>query len=109
MRALKKGKRYRYYVSQAAIQKTGEEPTISRIPAAPLDALVTTQIHKLLGTPDKFTCGFEATPETDLAQQRALNLAKEWDQLGVEKQHEFTRNVTKRVTIGQAALWVEVD
>ena len=47
--ATKNRKRYRYYISQATIQKTGNQPAIARIPAAQMESLVSTRIHNLLG------------------------------------------------------------
>ena len=46
--ALRKKKRYRYYTSQAVIQRTGTKPEISRFPAEELEKFVKSQIHGLL-------------------------------------------------------------
>jgi site-specific DNA recombinase len=107
--AAKNGKRYRYYTSQAAIQKTGEGPAVSRFPAQELESLVTSQIHLLLGSPDKCTAGLESSLEKDVVAERTRDLAKRWPELEIVKQHEFVRNVVKRVVAGQATVWIEVD
>jgi len=53
--AVKNRKRYRYYTSQAAIQRTGDKPAVSRFPAQELERLVTSQVHLLLASPDRCT------------------------------------------------------
>src|SRR5258706_11110653 len=107
--AVKNGKRYRYYTSQASIQKTGETPEITRFPAQGLEALVVSQVHLLLGSPDKCTAGLDGSPEKDVAAERASKLAKQWPELEISKQHEFIRNVLRRVIVGQTKIWIEVN
>ena len=107
--AVKNGKRYRYYTSQAAIQQTGHKPAVTRFPAQELETLVTSQIHLLLESPDKCTADLDRSPEKDVTAERALTLAKRWPQLEIAKQHEFVRNVLRRVVVGQNTVWIEVD
>ena len=107
--AVKNGKRYRYYTSQAAIQGRGKGPVVTRFPAQELETLVTSQIRLLLESPDKCTAGLENSPEIDLAAVRALDVAKQWPQLQISKQHEFVRSVVKRVVVGQTTVWIDVD
>ena len=107
--AVKNGKRYRYYTSQAAIQRTGKGPVVTRFPAQELESLVTSQIRLLLESPDKCTAGLENSPEIDLAAERALDVSKRWPQVQISKQHEFVRSVVKRVVVGQTTVWIEVD
>jgi hypothetical protein len=78
-------------------------------PVRSTEKLVAGQVNTLLESPEKFTSLLAATPDTDVAAQKARHLATEWGQLGIGKQHEFIRKVTRRVTVGQTALWVEVD
>jgi site-specific DNA recombinase len=107
--ATKNGKRYRYYTSQAAIQKTEGAPTVTRFPAQQLEALVLSQIHLLLGSPEKCTASLENSPEKDVTGERALDLAKRWPQLETAKQREFFRSVVRRVVVGQTTVWIDVD
>ena len=44
-----------------------------------------------------------------MAADRALDLTKRWPNLEISAQHEFVRNVVRRVVVGQTAVWVEVD
>src|SRR5437588_9752867 len=67
--AVKNGKRYRYYTSQAAIQKTNNGPGVARFSAQELENLVISQIHLLLASPNKSISGLEDSPEKDVAGQ----------------------------------------
>ena len=106
---VKKGRRYRYYTSQAVIRKRGEQQQLSRYPAAELEALVMTQIHGMLKTFHKHLHKTEVSPGSDLAIQRAKDLGAEWPKLGTSKQQEFIRAVVKAVILGHNNLWIEVD
>ena len=106
---VKKGKRYRYYTSQAVIRKRGEQQQISRYPAAELEALVIAHIHEMLKTPHKYLHENEVSPCTELAIQRAKALGAQWPKLGRSKQEEFIRAVVKAVILGHNNLWIEVD
>ena len=105
----KNGKRYRYYTSQAAIRKTDSALTVTAFPAQELEALVLSQIHLLLGSPEKCVTSLENSPEKDVTAERALDLAKHWPQLETAKQHEFFRNVVRRVVVGQTRVWIDVE
>jgi site-specific DNA recombinase len=106
--AVKNGKRYRYYTSQAAIQHGDKQPELARIPARELETLVTAEILTLLKATDKCVSGLEG-PEKDLAIESTLNLAKRWPDVDVSSQHEFVRNILRRVTVGQTNVWIDVD
>jgi site-specific DNA recombinase len=106
---VKNGKRYRYYTSQAAIQKTGNGATVPRLPAQELETFVVSQIQFLLQSPDKCTSALGNTPEKDVVAERVSVLAKRWPAFGISNQHEFVRNVLRRVIVGQNAVWIEVD
>jgi site-specific DNA recombinase len=41
--------------------------------------------------------------------ERAKDLARKWPRLEIVKQHEFVRNILRRVTVGETAVWIEVD
>jgi site-specific DNA recombinase len=107
--AVKKGKRYRYYTSQAAIQKRGDQRQVTRYPAGELETLVTKQIHEMLKKPDKYLYEPEASPPTELAIQNAKDLATQWPNLSTSKQQEFIRAVVKTVILGEKNLWIELD
>jgi hypothetical protein len=107
--AVKKGKRYRYYTSQAVIQKRDGHPRVPRYPALEIEALVTAQIDQLLRSANKYLTGNKKTPGVELVLQRAKDLAAKWPDLATVEQREFIRAVVKTVTLGQASLWIELD
>jgi site-specific DNA recombinase len=107
--AVKNGKRYRYYTSQAVIQNRGDRPRIARYPAMELEAVVTTQIHQLLRSFDTYLTRNKKTPQAELALQRAKDLAVRWPEQATTEQREFIRAVVKTVTLGERSLWIEVD
>ena len=107
--AVRKGKRYRYYTSQAVIRKRGVQRQVARYPAGELEKLVTTQIHEFLEMSPKYLHETEASPDTELAVQRAKDLAAQWPKLGISKQQEFIRTVVRTVILGQKNLWIELD
>jgi DNA invertase Pin-like site-specific DNA recombinase len=107
--AVKNAKRYRYYTSQTVVRQAGIKPAITRFPAQELEQFVKSQIHLLLRAPDKCAAGMKDRPSKGAAAERAKDLAREWPELTVSKQHEFVRNILRRVTISQTAVWIEID
>jgi len=107
--ALKNSKRYRYYTSQTVVQQAGIKPAITRFPAQQLEDLVKSQIHLLLQTPGNCTAGMKSSPSKGAAAERAKDLAKQWSKLEMSKQHEFIRNILRRVSVGQTTAWIEID
>ena len=104
----KNGKRYRYYTSQAAIQRNGAQPRIARFPAQELEAFVAAQILNLLRSPDRFIREIKDGAICDAVVNRTAELVKAWPQLERSKLHQIVRSVVSRVTIGQSKVWVEV-
>jgi hypothetical protein len=107
--AVKNSRRYRYYTSQTMIQQAGIQPAIARFPAEGIEQFVKSQVHLVLQTPEKCTSGMRNSPSKDAAVEQAKNLAKTWSKLEISLQHEFLRNILRRVVIGQTAVWIEID
>ena len=84
--ANKKGRRYRYYVSQALNQqRKNEAGSVTRIPAHDIEALVMEQLGQAIRGDDSL---------------KELSVA--WSNLEVGKQGELTRLVTKTVSVGKS-------
>jgi site-specific DNA recombinase len=107
--SLKDGKRYRYYTSQTEVRKAGTEPAITRFPAHELEQVVLSQIHLLLQKVNKCTVGIRDAASRDAVAEHAKLLAKEWPTLQISTQHEFIGNIVRHVTIGETAVWIEID
>jgi len=105
--AVKNGKRYRYYTSQAAVQNSAEKPSIKRFPAHQLDHLVLAQIRELLQAPETWHAGNDSSPQLSLARERARELDKSWSMQAPEEQHKLVRQIVQRVVVGDDTVWIE--
>jgi site-specific DNA recombinase len=102
--AVKNGKRYRYYISQALLQnrahRAGQK---TRIPAHEIEAVVVTEIRALLhDTGALLDLLTNAAP--DLAELHALlasasDLAQRWPSLAPATVKGFVRAITNRVIL----------
>jgi site-specific DNA recombinase len=107
--AVKNGRRYCYYTSQAAVQHAGVKPVITRFPAHQLESFVLSQIQNLLQRPEKWKIGPEKSPKASAATKRARELGKSWLTLPLHKQHGLAREVIHRVVVGDSNVWIEID
>ena len=67
------------------------------------------QIQLLLRTPARCSAGMRNSPSKDAVAGKAKDLDTRWLKLGSSRQHEFARNVLRRVTVGQTTVWIEID
>ena len=111
--AVKKGKRYRYYVSTALITRSrSEHPRGRRIPAGDLEALVLDRLRAL------FASGAEVSDAVaplglDAATQRAVldrsaKLAERWTRLASLELRQRVRSLVQQIQIGDAhiSMWL---
>ena len=91
--ANKKGKRYRYYISQALTQqRKNDAGSITRIPAHDIEVLVNEQIVQAIGGDDSYR-----------------ELSDAWSNLETGKQSELGRLITERVTIGKSEVCMVIS
>ncbi|MEQ9112483.1 MAG: recombinase family protein [Rhodospirillaceae bacterium] len=91
--ANKKGRRYRYYVSQALTQqRKSEAGSITRIPAHDIEALVREQVEQVIGS-----------------NEALKGLGAIWPTLEAGKQSELIRLIVQRVTVGNTEVGIEVS
>jgi site-specific DNA recombinase len=101
--AVKKGMRYRYYVSRPLItQDQGESSTALRIPAGEIEHLVTSRLRQWLLDPGNI---HQATQLPDLSAQRLLiaraeEIGKNWTELPRPRQRAFVTTVIDRIDVG---------
>jgi site-specific DNA recombinase len=107
--ALKNGKRYRYYTSQATIQRVAGGTGIARIPAHDLEALVQSRICALLASPDPSIGTSARGPQAEALIQAARAKAQQWPTLGSRAQGDFMRAVLRRVVVGEKTLDIQVS
>ena len=100
--AVKKGARYRYYVSRRLITgNRGAAPEGLRIPAGEIEQLVTTRIGELLSDPARLSealaCCIESAGQQQHLQQRAAELAATWSTLPASRLRPTLATVIARI------------
>ena len=111
--AVKKGRRYRYYTSQAVIQKRNKSSYLGRIPARELEQVVSSRIQALLASPQELAASCLESSElaNDLGRviEAAQAMAKKWPELTSQQSTELVRGVVRRVVIRGSELEIEGD
>jgi site-specific DNA recombinase len=109
----RRGKRHRYYVSQAKIQgrSTGHGSPI-RVPARDIEEIVCSRILSLLRSPEELLHATGAEENSAAACESLImagkQLAKTWPSKSMAEQHEFLREVIARIVVGQTGLQIDV-
>jgi site-specific DNA recombinase len=101
--AVKRGKRYRYYISQAAIHHRATPTGPTRIPAEEIEGLVCRRIQALLGSPEQLlqSIGLESdgVATSKLLITAGKQLAKIWQAKSPAEHREFLSAVIARVVV----------
>jgi site-specific DNA recombinase len=112
--AVKKGVRYRYYVSRSLL--TGDERATKRgqrIPAAHIEALVTGRIHTWLADPVAMLNAVQCWGPDAVAQKRLLDeaarLTASWQDLDAEQLRAILDAVVTRVQVHSDRVDVTLD
>jgi len=101
--AVKKGTRYRYYVSRPRItQDQRESSSAFRIPAGEIEHLVTSRVRQWLLDPGGI---YQATRLPDPSAQRCLitragEIGKSWAELPRTRQRAFLTTLIDRIDVG---------
>jgi site-specific DNA recombinase len=111
--ANKKGRRYRYYVSQRLV--TGDKrsvPNGRRIPAGDLERLVIDRVRDWLADEAAVYHAIEAlVADVDHRQavlEQAADLSKRWPELAPSESKAVIRQLVQRIEVGRDAVQVEV-
>jgi site-specific DNA recombinase len=102
--AVKKGTRYRYYISRRFITGPASDSFLGqRVPAFNFEALVIDRLQALLADPVEFLNAI-SNGERDAPMQKRLRdaaaaLSARWEHLPTKTQHEFTRSVLVRAQV----------
>jgi len=111
----KKGRLYRYYVSQAVLQGGPNDAPHRRLPAGEIEALVMTQVRALLRQPEVVVGTWraaraEAPGLTEAEVRDALGrLDPLWDELFPGEQERIVRLLVERVTVGDAGAEIRLN
>ncbi len=112
--AVKKGVRYRYYVSKLLLTGEKEATKGQRIPAAHIEALVTGRIRTWLADPIAVLnavqcCGSHAAVAQKKLLDRAARLAGSWQDLDADRLRAILRAAVARVQVHSDRVDVTVD
>ncbi len=111
----KKGRLYRYYVSQAVLQGGANDAPYRRLPAGEIEALVMAQVRALLRQPEVVVGTWRAAraeaPDLTEAEVRdALGrLDPLWDELFPGEQERIVRLLVERVTVSDAGAQIKLN
>jgi DNA invertase Pin-like site-specific DNA recombinase len=102
--AVKKGTRYRYYVSRSLITKDRADDSAGlRIPAAEIEQLVSHRVHRWLLDPGSIYKSTSARLADASMQRRlvarAADLGKHWPELPVARQHAVLTALIDRIEV----------
>ena len=100
--AVKKGRRYHYYVSRPLITQDQRESSTLRIPAGEIEHLVTSRVRRWLHDPGGI---YQATRLADPSSQRRLiaragEIGKSWAELPGTRQRAFLTALIDRIDVG---------
>jgi len=109
--AVKKGTRYRYYVSRPLItQDQRESSTALRIPAGEIEHLVTSRVRQWLLDPGSI---YQSTRLPDPSAQRRViaragEIGKSWTELPGTRQHAFLTTLIDRIDVGPDRIHIQL-
>jgi hypothetical protein len=109
--AVKKGTRYRYYVSRQLIAKDRSDGSAGlRLPADEIEQLVTGRVRQWLLDPSSI---YPVTQRTDLSAQRRLitraaEIGNSWPQLPATRQRALLAGLVERIDIGANQIDIHV-
>ena len=112
--AVKKGKRYRYYVSAALITgQRSDHARGQRIPAGDIEGLVLDRLRAFFAS-DMDVSETLLPLELDASAQRAVLqcsalLVQRWSALPASDLHALVRSVVAHVTVGETVISVQLD
>jgi hypothetical protein len=101
----RRGRLYRYYVSQAVLKGTADDCPVRRLPAAEIEGAVIDQIRALLRQPEIVVGTWRAarTEAPDLTEEEVrealARLEPLWDELFLAEQARIVRLLVERVHI----------
>ncbi|MBR0679423.1 recombinase family protein [Roseomonas eburnea] len=111
----KKGRLYRYYVSQAVLQGGADDAPLRRLPAGEIEGLVLAQIRALLRQPEVVVGTWRAAREEapDLTEAEVRDglgrLDPLWDELFPGEQERIVRLLVERVTVTEKGAEIRLN
>jgi site-specific DNA recombinase len=111
--AVKRGKRYRYYVSQAVIQnRAAAQDGPTRIPAEEIEGLVCRRIQSLLSSPEQLLQAIGLESDHAAVSKSLITAGKQlpkvWQSKPPAEHREFFSAVIGRIVVHEATLKVTI-
>jgi DNA invertase Pin-like site-specific DNA recombinase len=98
--ATKKGRRYRYYVSQAVIRNPGRRHNRPvRIPAAEIEELVRSELTLLLQSPQRMLDMIVESDASPAEMHAVTEASREWSSAGADKIQSLLQSTVKRIAV----------
>ncbi|MDB5406927.1 MAG: putative resolvase [Rhodospirillales bacterium] len=101
--AVKKGKRYRYYVSRPLLTQQREDGRGYRVPAAEIEELITERVCRLLADPAAMFEAIRAGQHDAAAQKRIIergrDLAETWPNLLPARSRHILTTLLRRIEV----------
>jgi DNA invertase Pin-like site-specific DNA recombinase len=111
--AVSKGKRYRYYTSQAIIHGERKATYPSRLPAHELERLVTGRVQEFLQSPEEL---YQALSDADVSGSRlqrniasAQQLSAIWAEGTMAQQASRLKLLIKKIVLDEKELQIQLD
>jgi site-specific DNA recombinase len=111
--AVKKGSRYRYYISRPLITGSRADGAAGlRLPAGEIEELVTARIGQFLSDPAGLSEALgpylDTAREQQQALQRAANLAARWSALTMAELQKILRHLVRRIEVGSDRIGIQI-
>jgi len=112
--AVKKGRRYRYYVSRSLVAaRSTRGPAGRRVPAREIEGVVVDRLRAMLRNTPEIMDILESTALGASAQERlshqAATWADRWEALPADESHAFVRSVLHRVDLMVEAVVIQLS
>jgi site-specific DNA recombinase len=111
----KKGRLYRYYVSQTALKQGAEDCPVGRVPAAEIEKIVIDQVRILLRSPEVIVQTWRATrkslkglTETDV-RTALLEFDRLWNELFPAEQTRIIQLLVARIDVGTGGVDIKLN
>ncbi|MET0049364.1 MAG: recombinase family protein [Sedimenticola sp.] len=110
----KKSRRYRYYVSQAAVQfKKPAADVLLRVPAQTVETVVETEICKLLDNQTRLLSILAPLDLEAMDQQTLLHKAKQlsemWGALDIQRKIHHLSGITERIALSRTLISISLS
>ncbi len=110
--ALKGARRYRYYTSQALIQRKDDPPAFGRIPAHEVEEAVLTRLTVFLQSPREILQVFDTRTGSLAETNQLIAAAKlrsvELGRMAPQDQASFLAAAIKRIIVGEKSLEIQI-